>query len=103
RGTAMKPFLIICHLFLQNLNEYIAALIALKQKIIDAELEWEQKFPPILTLGRGPKKLHCQIPGIFLPNVCNRISDDGELQMSHGFPMNRSGGVKDHFLLSRVV
>ncbi|NXI21205.1 ICE1 protein, partial [Sterrhoptilus dennistouni] len=48
----------------QNINEYVAALIALKQKMIDGDrllTEYEQKCTDILSFSICISALRCQV------------------------------------------
>ncbi|NXQ94468.1 ICE1 protein, partial [Sagittarius serpentarius] len=53
-GTAAGPACANCGVLQQNINEYVAALIALKQKMIDGDrllTEYQQKCTDILYLS----------------------------------------------------
>ncbi|NWX04939.1 ICE1 protein, partial [Caloenas nicobarica] len=53
-----------CGLLQQNINEYVAALIALKQKMIDGDrllTEYQQKCTDILFLLVEISALRCQV------------------------------------------
>ncbi|NWW88610.1 ICE1 protein, partial [Rhynochetos jubatus] len=53
-----------CGVLQQNINEYVAALIALKQKMIDGDrllTEYQQKCTDILYLSITISALRCQV------------------------------------------
>ncbi|NXT06694.1 ICE1 protein, partial [Prunella fulvescens] len=53
-----------CGALQQNMNEYVAALIALKQKIIDGDrllTEYQQKCTDILSISLCISALRCQV------------------------------------------
>ncbi|XP_067147144.1 little elongation complex subunit 1 isoform X3 [Apteryx mantelli] len=63
-GTAAAAACANCGLLQQNLNEYVAALIALKQKMIDGDrllTEYQQKCTELRFAEREISALRCQV------------------------------------------
>ncbi|NWU51773.1 ICE1 protein, partial [Dromas ardeola] len=63
-GTAAAAACANCDVLQQNINEYVAALISLKQKMIDGDrllTEYQQKCTDILYFSIKILALRCQV------------------------------------------